>query len=78
MEWNEQQSECCPTQLLLLERIRDIAAKKRRQHFHMYCHLLLFHGPYGLYTGAYGPFVAPNPISGGEFDIEQSFRYHAD
>ncbi|GFW74497.1 uncharacterized protein TNCV_2413961 [Trichonephila clavipes] len=30
MEWYEQQSECCPTQLLLLKRIRDIAAKKRR------------------------------------------------
>ncbi|GFV61462.1 uncharacterized protein TNCV_2938041 [Trichonephila clavipes] len=29
MEWYEQQSECCPTQLLLLKRIRDIAAKKR-------------------------------------------------
>ncbi|GFY25228.1 uncharacterized protein TNCV_2483491 [Trichonephila clavipes] len=30
MEWYEQQSECCPTQLLLLKRIRDLAAKKRR------------------------------------------------
>ncbi|GFU11123.1 uncharacterized protein TNCV_2936551 [Trichonephila clavipes] len=30
MEWYEQQSECCSTQLLLLKRIRDIAAKKRR------------------------------------------------
>ncbi|GFW48500.1 uncharacterized protein TNCV_1110591 [Trichonephila clavipes] len=30
MEWDEQQSECCPTQLLLLKRIRDLAAKKRR------------------------------------------------
>ncbi|GFW36473.1 uncharacterized protein TNCV_1344341 [Trichonephila clavipes] len=30
MEWYEQQSECCPTQLLLLKRIRDIAGKKRR------------------------------------------------
>ncbi|GFX43022.1 uncharacterized protein TNCV_436381 [Trichonephila clavipes] len=31
MEWYEQQSECCPTQLLLLlKRIRDFAAKKRR------------------------------------------------
>ncbi|GFS95104.1 hypothetical protein TNCV_2704631 [Trichonephila clavipes] len=29
MEWYEQQSECCPTQLLLLKRMRDIAAKKR-------------------------------------------------
>ncbi|GFX74957.1 uncharacterized protein TNCV_1845291 [Trichonephila clavipes] len=28
MEWYEQQSECCPTQLLLLKRIRDLAAKK--------------------------------------------------
>ncbi|GFX58519.1 uncharacterized protein TNCV_416991 [Trichonephila clavipes] len=28
MEWNEQQSECCPIQLLLLKRIRDISAKK--------------------------------------------------
>ncbi|GFW84770.1 uncharacterized protein TNCV_680581 [Trichonephila clavipes] len=27
MEWCEQQSECCPTQLLLLKRIRDLAAK---------------------------------------------------
>ncbi|GFW84611.1 uncharacterized protein TNCV_4646211 [Trichonephila clavipes] len=27
-KWYEQQSECCPTQLLLLERIRDLAAKK--------------------------------------------------
>ncbi|GFX29601.1 uncharacterized protein TNCV_4776731 [Trichonephila clavipes] len=27
---NEQQLECCPTQLLLLKRIRAIAAKKRR------------------------------------------------
>ncbi|GFT71605.1 uncharacterized protein TNCV_3020821 [Trichonephila clavipes] len=30
MEWHEQQSECCPTQLLLLKRIRDFATKKRR------------------------------------------------
>ncbi|GFV89093.1 hypothetical protein TNCV_4912921 [Trichonephila clavipes] len=29
LEWYEQQSECCPTQLLLLKRIRDLAAKKR-------------------------------------------------
>ncbi|GFU60823.1 hypothetical protein TNCV_1807341 [Trichonephila clavipes] len=29
MEWYEQQSECCPTQLLLLKRIRDLSAKKR-------------------------------------------------
>ncbi|GFX66358.1 uncharacterized protein TNCV_343321 [Trichonephila clavipes] len=28
MEWYELQSECCPTQLLLLKRIRDLAAKK--------------------------------------------------
>ncbi|GFX69060.1 uncharacterized protein TNCV_4945601 [Trichonephila clavipes] len=28
-EWYEQQSECCPTQLLLLKRIRDLAPKKR-------------------------------------------------
>ncbi|GFU60312.1 uncharacterized protein TNCV_3404551 [Trichonephila clavipes] len=27
MEWYEQQSECCPTRLLLLKRIRDLAAK---------------------------------------------------
>ncbi|GFX79395.1 uncharacterized protein TNCV_1715451 [Trichonephila clavipes] len=30
MEWYEQQSECCHTQLLLLEGIRDLADKKRR------------------------------------------------
>ncbi|GFX48551.1 uncharacterized protein TNCV_584491 [Trichonephila clavipes] len=30
MEWYEQQSECCPTQLLLLKRIKDLAAKNRR------------------------------------------------
>ncbi|GFV70980.1 uncharacterized protein TNCV_2355241 [Trichonephila clavipes] len=30
MEWYEQQSEPCPTHLLLLKRIRGIAAKKRR------------------------------------------------
>ncbi|GFV80319.1 uncharacterized protein TNCV_4957221 [Trichonephila clavipes] len=30
MEWYEQQSEFCLTQLLLLKRIRDLAAKKRR------------------------------------------------
>ncbi|GFS61396.1 hypothetical protein TNCV_3105731 [Trichonephila clavipes] len=30
MEWYELQSECCPTQLLLLERIGDIAAKKTK------------------------------------------------
>ncbi|GFS94835.1 uncharacterized protein TNCV_4457031 [Trichonephila clavipes] len=30
MEWYEQQSECCPTQLLLLKRIGDLAAEKRR------------------------------------------------
>ncbi|GFV11269.1 uncharacterized protein TNCV_3723581 [Trichonephila clavipes] len=28
VEWYEQQSECCPTQLLLLRKIRDLAAKK--------------------------------------------------
>ncbi|GFY02136.1 uncharacterized protein TNCV_5099971 [Trichonephila clavipes] len=30
MEWHKQQSECCPTQLMLPKRIRDFAAKKRR------------------------------------------------
>ncbi|GFW50556.1 uncharacterized protein TNCV_2888591 [Trichonephila clavipes] len=30
MEWYKQQSEYCPIQLLLLKRIRDLAAKKRR------------------------------------------------
>ncbi|GFW75607.1 uncharacterized protein TNCV_4427901 [Trichonephila clavipes] len=30
MEWYEQRSEYCPTQLLLLKRIRDLAARKRR------------------------------------------------
>ncbi|GFY10206.1 hypothetical protein TNCV_2628851 [Trichonephila clavipes] len=30
IEWYEQQSECCPTQLLLLKRIRHLAEKKRR------------------------------------------------
>ncbi|PRD35856.1 UNVERIFIED_CONTAM: hypothetical protein NCL1_10302 [Trichonephila clavipes] len=30
MEWYEQQSECCPTQLLLFKRIKDLATKKRR------------------------------------------------
>ncbi|GFU03174.1 uncharacterized protein TNCV_2720761 [Trichonephila clavipes] len=34
MEWYEQQSECCPTQLLLLKRIKDLAAKKRRCTMH--------------------------------------------
>ncbi|GFV20067.1 hypothetical protein TNCV_4193661 [Trichonephila clavipes] len=29
MAWYEYQSECCATQLLLLQRIRDLAAKKR-------------------------------------------------
>ncbi|GFS97729.1 uncharacterized protein TNCV_2558831 [Trichonephila clavipes] len=28
MEWYEEQSECCPTQLLLLKKIRYLAAKK--------------------------------------------------
>ncbi|GFX38106.1 uncharacterized protein TNCV_3837051 [Trichonephila clavipes] len=31
MEWYEQHSECYPTQLLLLKRIRDLAAKKRKR-----------------------------------------------
>ncbi|GFU51835.1 uncharacterized protein TNCV_3733491 [Trichonephila clavipes] len=30
MEWYEQQSECCPPQLLMFKRIRDLAARKRR------------------------------------------------
>ncbi|GFU13653.1 uncharacterized protein TNCV_939001 [Trichonephila clavipes] len=30
MEWYKQQSECCPTQLLLLKRIRYLTVKKRR------------------------------------------------
>ncbi|GFU60898.1 hypothetical protein TNCV_3372271 [Trichonephila clavipes] len=30
MEWYEEQPECYPTQLLLLKRIRDLAAEKRR------------------------------------------------
>ncbi|GFV97584.1 uncharacterized protein TNCV_2040921 [Trichonephila clavipes] len=29
MEWYEQQSECCPTPLLLLKRVRDLAAKNK-------------------------------------------------
>ncbi|GFW11452.1 hypothetical protein TNCV_3809711 [Trichonephila clavipes] len=30
MEWYRQQSECCPTELLLLKGIRDLAVEKRR------------------------------------------------
>ncbi|GFW03507.1 hypothetical protein TNCV_3020191 [Trichonephila clavipes] len=30
MEWYEQQSECCPIQLLLLKRIKDLPTKERR------------------------------------------------
>ncbi|GFY00609.1 uncharacterized protein TNCV_2140041 [Trichonephila clavipes] len=30
MEWYEQQSECCPTQLLQFKRIRDLVAKKQK------------------------------------------------
>ncbi|GFW77292.1 hypothetical protein TNCV_924081 [Trichonephila clavipes] len=30
MKWHQQQSECYPTQLLLLKRIRDLAAKKTK------------------------------------------------
>ncbi|PRD25677.1 UNVERIFIED_CONTAM: hypothetical protein NCL1_40219 [Trichonephila clavipes] len=30
MQWYVKKSECCPTQLLLLKRIRDVAAEKRR------------------------------------------------
>ncbi|GFV41205.1 uncharacterized protein TNCV_2979591 [Trichonephila clavipes] len=30
MEWYKQQSKCYPTQLLLLKRIRDLAAKRQR------------------------------------------------
>ncbi|PRD33473.1 UNVERIFIED_CONTAM: hypothetical protein NCL1_17462 [Trichonephila clavipes] len=30
MEWYEQQLECCPTQLLLLKRIRDLEATNER------------------------------------------------
>lgn len=29
LEWFERQEECCPTQLLLLKRLRDLAAQKR-------------------------------------------------
>ncbi|VVC27160.1 Hypothetical protein CINCED_3A011018 [Cinara cedri] len=29
LEWFEKQAECCPTQLLLLKRLRDLAAGKR-------------------------------------------------
>ncbi|GFS56000.1 hypothetical protein TNCV_2564461 [Trichonephila clavipes] len=29
VQWYEQQSECCPTQLLLLKRIRDLIQQKR-------------------------------------------------
>ncbi|GFW47747.1 uncharacterized protein TNCV_2829351 [Trichonephila clavipes] len=29
MQWYEQQLECYPTQLLMLERVRDLAMKKR-------------------------------------------------
>jgi len=30
LEWFERQAECCPTQLLLLKRLRDLAAQKRQ------------------------------------------------
>ncbi|GFU83642.1 uncharacterized protein TNCV_1411801 [Trichonephila clavipes] len=36
MEWYEQQSEYCPTQLLLLKRMRDLAAKKRSDEAHFW------------------------------------------
>ncbi|GFT72262.1 hypothetical protein TNCV_1801431 [Trichonephila clavipes] len=32
MEGYEQQSECCPTQLLLLKRINDLAVKKTKMY----------------------------------------------
>ncbi|GFT34455.1 uncharacterized protein TNCV_4124471 [Trichonephila clavipes] len=35
MEGYEQQSECYPTRLQLLKRVRDLAAKKRSYRFHM-------------------------------------------
>ncbi|CAG0883757.1 unnamed protein product, partial [Darwinula stevensoni] len=38
MAWCERQSECCSTQLLLLKRMRDLAAKKKA--LHMLRHLL--------------------------------------
>lgn len=31
MSWYEQQEKSCPTQILLLKRIRDLSAKKRQQ-----------------------------------------------
>ncbi|GFV46435.1 uncharacterized protein TNCV_3233241 [Trichonephila clavipes] len=34
MEWWEQQPECCPTQLLLLNRITDLEAKNECLQWH--------------------------------------------
>ncbi|GFT67136.1 uncharacterized protein TNCV_782911 [Trichonephila clavipes] len=43
MESYEQQSECCPTQLLLLKRLRDLAAKKRSAWLH------ILHEPHSVF-----------------------------
>ncbi|GFU56582.1 uncharacterized protein TNCV_1407211 [Trichonephila clavipes] len=43
MEWYEQPSECCPTQLLLLKGIRGLAAKKRTVHCNSKKLVIIFH-----------------------------------
>ncbi|GFS47090.1 uncharacterized protein TNCV_2052841 [Trichonephila clavipes] len=42
MEWYEQESECCPTQVLLLKRIRDLAAKKNPKVYNVTAKMLGF------------------------------------
>ncbi|GFT10073.1 hypothetical protein TNCV_1115171 [Trichonephila clavipes] len=36
MEWYEKQSKCCPIQLLLLKRIKDLVTKKRKCRMYSY------------------------------------------
>ncbi|GFV56272.1 uncharacterized protein TNCV_106281 [Trichonephila clavipes] len=63
MEWYEQ-SECCPAQLLLLKRTRDLAVKKR-SHFQV------------VRTKSELPHPSPHPAKGEDFEPRQILRKSA-
>ncbi|GFX50589.1 hypothetical protein TNCV_2721761 [Trichonephila clavipes] len=71
MEWYEQQSECCPTQLLLFKRIRDLAEKRRR------CTMVTYMGrnPWSRDIHVCKSPVLPHSNEQGTINVIDSLRY---
>ncbi|GFV78951.1 hypothetical protein TNCV_4347101 [Trichonephila clavipes] len=72
MEWYELQSECCPTQLLLLKKIRNLARKKRRCAMRLWIPYTLMMNGYTFSRTAFNADIAALRI------VLSEFLFHAD